>query len=79
MRRVIALRSPASARAFDRVNVRRVESLLRQDLGQLELLPNKTTETPVPPLPVHFARSARSFLHHPSNRETGHGGSETLA
>jgi hypothetical protein len=67
------------ALAFDLVNVRRVESILRQDLEQLELLSSKTGQTRVIPLPGRFARPAESFSHHPSRKETDHGGSETLA
>lgn len=66
------------ALAFDLINVRRVESILRQDLEQLELLPSRAGQTRVIPLPGRFARPAESFSHHPSGKETNHDGSETL-
>jgi hypothetical protein len=67
------------ALAFDLINVRRVESILRQDLEQLELLSSKTGHPRVMSLPGRFARPAESFSHHPTAKETDHGGSETLA
>jgi hypothetical protein len=67
------------ALAFELINVRRVEAILRQDLEQLELLSTRTGATRVIPLPGRFARPAESFSHHPRHKETDHGGSETLA
>lgn len=66
------------ALAFELVNVRRVESILRQDLEQLELLSQSPGEARVIPLRGRFERPAQSFSHH-TLRETDHDGSETLA
>ena len=66
------------ALAFELINVRRVESILRQDLQQLELLSTSTGEARVIPLRGRFERPAQSFSHH-SPKEDDHGGSETLA
>jgi transposase len=66
------------ALAFELINVRRVESILRQDLQQLELLSTSTGEARVIPLRGRFERPAQSFSHH-SVKEDDHGGSETLA
>lgn len=54
------------ALAFELFNVRRVESILRQDLEQTELLPRTSGETRVIPLAGRFARPAASFSHHPT-------------
>jgi hypothetical protein len=51
------------ALAFELLNVRRVESILRQDLEQLNLLTSSHTEAPVIPLPARFQRPATSFAH----------------
>lgn len=67
------------ALAFDLINVRRLESILRQDVEQIELLSTRREEIRVIALPSRFARPAESFSHHPSRKETDHGGSETLA
>jgi hypothetical protein len=67
------------ALAFDLINVRRVEGILRQDLEQLELLSQRPSEPRVIPLRGRFERPAESFSHRPSPKETDHGGSETLA
>ena len=65
------------ALAFELINVKRVESILRQDLEQLELLASPTREARVIPLRGRFERPAQSFSHH-SPKEAGHDGSETL-
>jgi hypothetical protein len=54
------------ALAFDLINVRRVESILVQDLEQLELLSEPSGEARVIPLQPRFQRPAGSFSHHGS-------------
>lgn len=66
------------ALAFELINVRRVEAILRQDLEQLELLSQSPKESRVIPLRGRFERPAQSFSHH-SPKETDHDGSQTLA
>ena len=50
------------ALSFELVNVRRVESILRLDLGQVDASP--ASETVVYEFPLRFARAATSFAHH---------------
>src|SRR5690606_9406948 len=57
------------ALAFELFNVRRVESILRQDLEQLEILSSHSGETRVIPLRGRFERPAQSFSHHPTTGE----------
>ena len=52
------------ALAFELMNVRRVESILRQDLDQFELLPIDH-DAPVIPIETRFLRSVESFSHSP--------------
>jgi hypothetical protein len=52
------------ALAFDLINVRRVESILRQDLEQIDLLSSEQREARVIPLSSRFQRPAGSFSHH---------------
>jgi transposase len=51
------------ALAFELINVRRVETILRQDLEQLDLLSTTETEARVIPLQPRFLRAADSFSH----------------
>jgi hypothetical protein len=51
------------ALAFDLVNVRRVEAIIRQELDQLELPSGGQSEHQVIPLRPRFQRSAESFSH----------------
>jgi transposase len=51
------------ALAFELINVRRVESILRQDLEQLDLLATAEAEARVIPLQSRFQRPAHSFSH----------------
>jgi len=60
------------ALAFELLNVRRVESILRQDLDQFELPIAETAPGRVIPIHTRFLRPAASFTHHPvqeSDRE----------
>lgn len=66
------------ALAFELINVRRVEGILRQDLEQLELLSRPPAEARVIPLRGRFERPAASFSHI-LRKEPDHDGSETLA
>jgi hypothetical protein len=52
------------ALAFDLINVRRVESILHQDLEQLDLLSSESRDARVIPLSSRFQRPAGSFSHH---------------
>ncbi len=54
------------ALAFELINVRRVESILLQDLEQLEFLSDPSREARVIPLQARFQRPAHSFAHHTS-------------
>jgi transposase len=51
------------ALAFELLNVRRVESILRQDLEQLDLLSEDHQEAQVIPIQSRFLRSPKSFTH----------------
>jgi transposase len=51
------------ALAFDLVNVRRLEAIIRQELDQLELPSGGQSERQVIPLRPRFQRSAESFAH----------------
>lgn len=51
------------ALAFDLLNVRRVETILRQDLEQLDLLSDHGQEARVIPIQTRFLRPAESFTH----------------
>ena len=54
------------ALAFELINVRRVESILLQDLDQLSLPLEATTDSKVIPLRPRFQRPAGSFTHPPA-------------
>ena len=54
---------------FELINVRRVESILRQHLDQLELPIG--LDAPVIPIESRFLRSAESFSH-PPTQESDH-------
>jgi hypothetical protein len=51
------------ALAFELLNVKRVESILRQDLEQLDLLSDERGVVRVIPIQSRFLRSAESFTH----------------
>jgi hypothetical protein len=54
------------ALAFELLNVRRVESILRQDLEQLDLLSGEGRECRIIPIQSRFLRAPESFTHrHP--------------
>ena len=57
------------ALAFELINVRRVESILGQDLDQFELLPIDH-DVPVTPIETRFLRSVESFSHSPTQEES---------
>ncbi len=59
------------ALAFELINVRRVESILRQDLDQLELPMGRGRDAPVISIESRFLRSAESFSH-PPTQESDH-------
>lgn len=59
------------ALAFELLNVRRVESILRQDLEQLDLLSSEHTDAQVIPIESRFLRSPESFSHNP-DKEVDH-------
>jgi hypothetical protein len=52
------------ALAFELINVKRLEDIVRQDFEQLDLLADAGTEARVIPLQPRFQRSADSFSHH---------------
>ncbi len=54
------------ALAFELVQVRRVENILRQDLEQLDVFSTPEARTPVVPIESRFQRPANSFAHSPS-------------
>jgi transposase len=54
------------ALAFELVNVRRVESIICQDLDQFELPIDHPAPVPVIPIETRFSRSAHSFSHAPN-------------
>jgi Mu transposase, C-terminal domain len=54
------------ALAFELLNVRRVESIVRQDLEQLDLLSGPDHEGRVIPIQSRFLRAPDSFTHHRS-------------
>jgi transposase len=53
------------ALAFELLNVRRVESIVRQDLEQLDLLSGQNSECRIIPIQSRFLRSPESFTHQP--------------
>jgi transposase len=52
------------ALAFELLNVRRVESIVRQDLEQLDLLSGQDGDSRVIPIQSRFLRAPESFTHH---------------
>ena len=52
------------ALAFELLNVRRVESIVRQDLEQLDLLADEQSAGRIIPIESRFLRSPLSFSHH---------------
>lgn len=66
------------ALAFDLINVRRVEQIIRNDLDRIDLPDEHRTETPVIQFPLRFERAALSFSHQHSKGDD-HDGSETIA
>ena len=57
------------ALAFELINVRRVESIICQDLDQFELLP-VDHDAPVTPIEPRFLRPVESFSHSPTKEES---------
>lgn len=53
------------ALAFDVINVDRVETILKQDLGQLDVFSAQETGAQVVPIESRFLRRAESFSHKP--------------
>lgn len=53
------------ALAFELLNVKRVESILRQDIEQLDLLSEERSDARVIPIQSRFLRSSESFIHPP--------------
>jgi transposase len=51
------------ALAFELINVRRVESMIQQDIAQLDLLAAPAAEARIIPLQLRFQRPAESFSH----------------
>jgi hypothetical protein len=54
------------ALAFELINVRRVESIVRQDLEQLDLLSGADHDSRIIPIQSRFLRAPDSFTHHRS-------------
>lgn len=52
------------ALAFELLNVSRVESIVRQDLEQLDLLSGQESECRIIPIQSRFLRAPESFTHH---------------
>ena len=52
------------ALAFELLNVRRVESIVRQDLDQLDLLSGPEDDSRIIPIQSRFLRAPDSFTHH---------------
>lgn len=52
------------ALAFELLNVRRVESIVRQDLEQLDLLSDEHSARRIIPIQSRFLRAPESFTHH---------------
>jgi hypothetical protein len=57
------------ALAFELLNVRRVESIVRQDLEQLDLLSGQQDDSKILPIESRFLRAPDSFTHHHSKGE----------
>ncbi len=66
------------ALAFDLINVRRVEQIIRGDFDRIDLPDEHRAETPVIQFPLRFERAAKSFSHQYTKGEN-HDGSETIA
>jgi transposase len=66
------------ALAFDLINVRRVEQIIRGDLDRIDLPDEHWTERPVIQFPLRFERAAESFSHQHIEGDD-HGRSETIA
>jgi len=66
------------ALAFDLINVRRVEQIIRGDLDRIDLPDEHRAEKPVIQFPLRFERAAHSFSHQHSKGDD-HDGSETIA
>ena len=65
------------ALAFDLINVRRVEQIIRGDLDRIDLPDEHRSEKPVIQFPLRFERAAHSFSHQHTEGET-HDGCETV-
>jgi len=66
------------ALAFDLINVRRVEQIIRGDLDRIDLPDEHRTETEVIQFPLRFERAALSFSHQHTEGDD-HGRSKTIA
>ena len=66
------------ALAFDLINVRRVEQIIRGDLDRIDLQDEHQGETAVIQFPLRFERAAHSFSHQYTEGDN-HDGSETIA
>lgn len=66
------------ALAFDLINVRRVEQILRGDFDRIRLPDEHQGETPVIQFPLRFQRAPQSFSHTQTGGDD-HGGGETIA
>jgi len=66
------------ALAFDLINVRRVEQIIRGDFDRIDLPDEYRAETPVIQFPLRFERAAQSFSHQHTKGEN-HDGSEVIA
>jgi len=67
------------ALAFDLINVRRVEQIIRGNLDRVDLPEGQRAETEVVQFPLRFERAAESFSHQQQTEGDDHGGSETIA
>jgi len=65
------------ALAFDLINVRRVEQIIRGNLDRVDLPDGHRTETEVVQFPLRFERAAESFSHQHTEGDD-HGGSQTI-
>jgi hypothetical protein len=52
------------ALSFELLNVRRIESIVRQDIEQLDLLSGQNSECRIIPIQSRFLRAPESFAHH---------------
>jgi transposase len=69
------------ALAFELINVKRVERIIRADLDRCDMPREPHTDAQLVQFPLRFARSAASFSHRPTRGDDhdDHDGSETVA